>query len=99
MAKTKTIYVCQNCGAKEVKWVGKCSTCGEWNSFQEEVEISGKSDRINSIMGASASKALRLSEIKSNSDERMDTGDNELNRVLGGGLVPGSMILDRKSVV
>lgn len=93
MAKTKTIYVCQNCGAKEVKWVGKCSTCGEWNSFQEEVEISGKSDRINSIMGASASKALRLSEIKSNSDERMDTGDNELNRVLGGGLVPGSMIL------
>lgn len=93
MAKTKTIYVCQNCGAKEVKWVGKCSTCGEWNSFQEEVEISGKSDRINSIMGASVSKALRLSEIKSNSDERMDTGDNELNRVLGGGLVPGSMIL------
>lgn len=90
--KSKVIYVCQNCGAKESKWVGKCSTCGEWNSFVEEVEVTGKG-KGNALIGQSASKALRLSEIKSNTDERMDTGDNELNRVLGGGLVPGSMIL------
>ena len=48
MAKTKTVYVCQNCGAKESKWVGKCSTCGEWNSFVEEVEVSTKGNRVAS---------------------------------------------------
>lgn len=93
MAKSKTVYVCQNCGAKESKWVGKCSTCGEWNSFEEEVEITVKGGRSGTIIGNSSSKALRLSEIKTNGDERMDTGDDELNRVLGGGIVPGSMIL------
>lgn len=93
MAKSKTVYVCQNCGAKESKWVGKCSTCGEWNSFEEEVEITVKGTRNNAIIGNSSSKALRLSEIKANGDERMDTGDDEFNRVLGGGIVPGSMIL------
>ena len=93
MAKTKTVYVCQNCGAKESKWVGKCSTCGEWNSFVEEVEVSTKGNRVASIVGASSSRPLKLSEVKANADERMDTGDGELNRVLGGGIVPGSMIL------
>lgn len=90
--KSKTVYICQNCGAKESKWVGRCSTCGEWNSFVEEVEITSKG-RGNMLAGQSASKALRLSEVKVNADARTDTGDDELNRVLGGGLVPGSMIL------
>lgn len=90
--KAKTIYVCQNCGAKEAKWVGRCSTCGEWNSFVEEVEVQTKNKR-SAATGLSSPKALRLSEIKANADTRMDTGDQELNRVLGGGLVPGSMIL------
>ena len=93
MAKTKTVYVCQNCGAKESKWVGKCSTCGEWNSFVEEVEVSTKGNRVASIVGASSSRPLKLSEVKANADERMDTGDGELNRVLGGGLVKGSLVL------
>lgn len=92
VVKSKTVYVCQNCGAKESKWAGKCNVCGEWNSFVEEVEIPVKG-RGNAIIGNPSSKALRLSEIKMNTDERMDTGDNEFNRVLGGGLVPGSMIL------
>ena len=96
MAKTKTVYVCQNCGAKESKWVGKCSTCGEWNSFVEEVEVSTKGNRVASIVGASSSRPLKLSEVKANADERMDTGDGELNRVLGGGIVPGSMILHNR---
>ena len=92
MVKSKTIYVCQNCGAKETKWTGRCNVCGEWNSFVEEVEVTSKS-RGNAVIGNPSSKALRLSEIKVNADVRMDTGDNELNRVLGGGMVPGSMIL------
>ena len=92
MVKSKTVYVCQNCGAKEAKWTGRCNVCGEWNSFVEEVEVTSKS-RGNAVIGNPSSKALRLSEIKVNADVRMDTGDNELNRVLGGGMVPGSMIL------
>ena len=91
--KSKTIYVCQNCGAKESKWVGKCVTCGEWNSFLEEVEIIGKEKKISTLLNTKTSRPLKLSEIKVNVDERMSTGDEEFNRVLGGGLVPGSMIL------
>lgn len=90
--KSKTIYVCQNCGAREAKWVGRCPTCGEWNSFEEEMEVKAKG-RNNIFTNESPLKALRLSEVKVNADERIDTGDDELNRVLGGGVVPGSMIL------
>ena len=92
MVKSKTIFVCQNCGAKEAKWTGRCNVCGEWNSFVEEVEVVSKG-RGNAIIATPSSKALRLSEIRINADERRDTGDQELNRVLGGGMVPGSMIL------
>ena len=82
MAKSKTVFICQNCGAKETKWTGRCNVCGEWNSFVEEVEVVAKG-RGNAIIGTPSSKALRLSEIRINADERMDTGDQELNRVLG----------------
>ena len=92
MAKSKTVFICQNCGAKEAKWTGRCNVCGEWNSFVEEVEVVAKG-RGNAMIATPSSKALRLSEIKINADERIDTGDQELNRVLGGGMVPGSMIL------
>ena len=92
MAKSRTVFVCQNCGAKETKWTGRCNVCGEWNSFMEEVEVAPQSKRVT-LTGSTPSKALRLSEIKVNADARIDTGDGELNRVLGGGLVPGSMIL------
>ena len=92
MAKSKTVFICQNCGAKEAKWTGRCNVCGEWNSFVEEVEVVAKG-RGNAMIATPSSKALRLSEIKVNADERIDTGDQELNRVLGGGMVPGSMIL------
>lgn len=91
--KSKVVYVCQNCGAKESKWVGKCPVCGEWNSFEEEVEVQARGKKAVAVMGSSSSRPLRLSEVKANADERLDTGDGELNRVLGGGLVPGSMIL------
>ena len=91
--KSKVVYVCQNCGAKESKWVGKCPVCGEWNSFEEEVEVQARGKKAVAVMGSSSSRPLRLSAVKANADERLDTGDGELNRVLGGGLVPGSMIL------
>ncbi|MCC8173364.1 MAG: DNA repair protein RadA [Odoribacter sp.] len=92
MAKSKVVYVCRNCGANKPKWSGRCSTCGEWNSFEEEVHVTDKkSSRF--VLPETSSKALRLSEVKTNADQRIDTGDKELNRVLGGGLVPGSMIL------
>ncbi|MDR1414179.1 MAG: DNA repair protein RadA [Odoribacteraceae bacterium] len=91
--KSKTVFVCQNCGAKEPKWAGKCNTCGEWNSFVEELEITTKTSAARPVTGKSVSRPLRLSEVKINADERLDTGDDELNRVLGGGVVPGSMIL------
>lgn len=91
--RSKVVYVCQNCGAKESKWVGKCPQCGEWNSFVEEVENVSKGKRNASVIGNTSSRPLKLSEVKVNADERMNTGDEELNRVLGGGLVPGSMIL------
>lgn len=92
MAKSKTVFICRNCGAKEAKWTGKCNVCGEWNSFVEEIEIpAGGHGRTAGI--SSTAKALRLSEVKEHAEQRMDTGDQELNRVLGGGMVPGSMIL------
>lgn len=91
--RSKVVYVCQNCGAKESKWVGKCPQCGEWNSFEEEVEVVTKGKKVLPVMGNSPSRPLKLSEVKANADERMGTGDGELDRVLGGGLVPGSMIL------
>ncbi|MDR0982879.1 MAG: DNA repair protein RadA [Culturomica sp.] len=93
MAKAKTIYTCRNCGAQESKWVGRCATCGEWNSYDEETVVTEKSRRNSLIAPSSQSKPLTLSEVKINADARMNTGDDELNRVLGGGLVPGSMVL------
>lgn len=93
--KSKTIFVCQNCGAKESKWVGKCNVCGEWNSYVEEIEISnGRKTGSNNIFSdKKVAKVFKLSDIKSNEDKRIDTCDGELNRVLGGGIVPGSMVL------
>ena len=73
--------------------MGKCPQCGEWNSFVEEVENVSRGKRNAPVIGNTSSRPLKLSEVKVNADERMNTEDEELNRVLGGGLVPGSMIL------
>jgi len=90
--KLKTVYICQNCGAQSPKWVGKCSSCGEWNSYVEEVvEKSPKKTGI--VSSGAAIKPLRLQDIKAEEFRRFDTKDAELNRVLGGGLVPGSLVL------
>lgn len=94
MAKEKTVYVCSNCGQESPKWVGKCPACGAWNSYVEEVmrkEPVGK--RPVSGMERLKSKPMTLSEIEAGDEPRIDMHDAELNRVLGGGLVPGSLVL------
>jgi len=90
--KTKTTYVCQNCGVTSAKWVGKCNSCNEWNTFVEEVIVAENSFQKNSAL-APAKKPQRLSEIKLEDQERINTHSSEFNRVLGGGIVKGSIIL------
>ncbi len=95
MAKLKTIYVCSQCGNESPKWLGKCPACGEWNSFVEEVVSTAKSALTVSASVSNLTKntPIKLDEISVEQDPRIDLHDNELNRVLGGGLVPGSMVL------
>ncbi|MDA3815779.1 MAG: DNA repair protein RadA [Prolixibacteraceae bacterium] len=93
MAKTKTIYVCQGCGATAPKWTGKCQSCGEWNTVVEEVEVVGKNKNLATIVSRNLDKPQQLSEIVTGKTERFSTSNDELDRVLGGGLVAGAMIL------
>ncbi len=92
MAKTKSVYVCQNCGAESSKWIGRCNSCGEWNTFVEQV-IQKESPRHPAPDPAHRSKPGKISEIRSDRLERAVTPIGEFNRVLGGGLVPGSLVL------
>ena len=92
MAKSKTIYFCRNCGHQSGKWIGKCPACGEWNTFDEEIiskpstKDAGNIDKIKSI-------PVAVQDVTSDTEERIDTKSIELNRVLGGGLVKGSVVL------
>lgn len=91
MAKSKTVYVCQNCGVDSPKWIGRCPSCGEWNTYVEEViSLSGKKTGGERRQGA---RPQPLSEISSFSETRISTHSSEFNRLLGGGIVPGSVIL------
>lgn len=95
MAKSKTQYFCQSCGHEASKWMGKCPSCGTWNSFVEEVVAKGEEKnewRQDSSRNRSAQPKI-LSEIESGKEIRISTKDQELDRVLGGGIVPGSLVL------
>jgi len=92
MAKTKSTYVCQSCGNQSAKWIGHCQHCGEWNSYIEEIITSDKSRSSSSIKRFS-SRPKRISEITSEDVRRFKTGNQEFDRVVGGGIVPGSVIL------
>jgi len=92
MAKTKTTYICQNCGAQSPKWVGKCPACNEWNTFEEEIQETTK-DLVGRKVKKSVAKPTKISDITFTEQQRIDTTNNEFNRVLGGGLVPGSLVL------
>ena len=95
MAKVKTSFFCQSCGSQYSKWQGQCNACKEWNTIVEEiiqkeekVAWKGETSEVKK-----ASRPLLVKEIDSTKEIRMDTCDGELNRVLGGGIVPGSLIL------
>lgn len=91
MAKAKTLYVCQNCGATTSKWLGRCNACGAWNSFVEEVRETTTTQASHTSV--SPAQPVKLTEVTHKSEARINTQSEELNRVLGGGLVPGSVIL------
>ena len=96
MAKAKkSIFFCQNCGHEESKWLGQCPMCKEWNTFVEEkVSVTrGSTAAVQQVRDAKDAKVVTLSSITTDDDERMQTGILELDRVLGGGIVPGSLVL------
>jgi len=97
VAKTKSIYFCQNCGNQSPKWVGKCPVCGEWNTYVEEV-VDKDEEKLKEKRGYAArkneeTKPVAIGEVKEIQTERINTHDTELNRVLGGGIIPGSLVL------
>ena len=94
MAKTRTVFFCQTCGAQSPKWLGKCPACGEWNTYVEEVLRKEEPAHAVSGKGAAVStRPMTIAEIEFQQFERLQTPDAELNRVLGGGIVPGSMVM------
>jgi DNA repair protein RadA/Sms len=95
MAKTRTTFFCQNCGAQSPKWIGKCPSCNEWNTYVEEIVQKSSEAKTPGISSPSrrVAKPQRVDEIDLNREQRFDIGDKELNRVLGGGIVPGSLVL------
>ena len=100
MAKDKIAYVCSNCGQESAKWIGKCPACGQWNTFKE-ISLPPSPSKGRGTFGSDtilhrgreAAKVLRIREISAKDEPRVDMHDEELNRVLGGGLVPGSIVL------
>ena len=96
MAKTKSVYFCNNCGAESPKWIGRCPVCGEWNTYVEEVvNVKSASSSAGGFASPESGKVRpqRIDEIQVTEESRIDLGNGELNRVLGGGLVRGSLVL------
>ncbi|MCP9751288.1 DNA repair protein RadA [Ferruginibacter sp. HRS2-29] len=97
MSKTKSAFFCQNCGYESAKWVGKCPSCNQWNTFVEEVVVKGNDksarDDWKEYNGLAKLKTVSINDVSSAEEKRIVTGDGELNRVLGGGIVAGSIVL------
>ncbi len=91
MAKSKTVFACTACGAQVPKWVGRCASCGEWNSLVEELITASSSSGATAVMGADT--PMPMTEISIDEWTAVPTGSTEIDRVLGGGLVPGSVTL------
>jgi len=92
MAKIKSVYVCQNCGAESAKWIGRCNACGEWNTYVEQKIHPGPA-RSRVSERREFAQPQKLDELSSTPVSRVDLKNGEFNRVLGGGIVPGSMVL------
>ncbi|MHB9054705.1 MAG: DNA repair protein RadA [Paludibacteraceae bacterium] len=95
MAKVRTVYLCQNCGFDSPKWIGRCPSCGEWNTFVEEIihKESGSSKIPIAGLEVTKQRPVLITDVETTAEERINTSSNELNRVLGGGLVKGSLVL------
>lgn len=94
MAKVKRAYFCKNCGFESPKWLGRCTSCGEWNTFTEEIISKESGSNIaSSLLSPTSTKPQRVSDIEQANYHRIDLGLSEVNRVLGGGMVQGSLIL------
>jgi len=94
MSKVKSSFFCQSCGTQHAQWQGQCNSCKQWNTLTEEVvEKPDKKNWKSEKKASSVSKPLKINQIEISSESRIDTGDFELNRVLGGGIIPGSLIL------
>ena len=97
MAKDKTLYTCNECGGSTPRWLGKCPACGAWNSLVESVVAEGTGkNRFGGALAqglAPASEVMPLSQIEASDVERHPTGQDELDRVLGGGVVEGGVVL------
>ena len=97
--KMKSLYICSECGYECPKWYGKCPSCGEWNTLQEEVRETGKSAAAVTIQRKKPSAIpVRISEITTEDEQRYYTGLKELDRVLGGGIVKGSLFCCRFAI-
>lgn len=93
MAKTKTVYFCKNCGYESVKWIGKCPACNQWNTFVEQSVAKNESNLVAEFADKKKKAPIIIGNINVTNEERFDMHDQEFNRVLGGGLVPGSLVL------
>lgn len=96
MAKSRTVFFCQSCGYESAKWLGKCPSCATWNTFAEEVVTKDETNKNEWRQESPRSKVVKakaLDEVESSLQIRISTGDEELNRVLGDGIVPGSLVL------
>lgn len=97
MSKTKTSFFCQSCGYESAKWVGKCPSCNQWNTFVEEIVVKGSDKKQtygwDNYNGGAKVKTVALANVDSGEEVRIPTPDAELNRVLGGGIVAGSIVL------
>jgi DNA repair protein RadA/Sms len=92
LAKSKIVYVCRECGYDAVKWQGRCPGCGAWNTMEEQI-ISGKINGLNLMSGMISAKPVSINDVKAKEEARMILDNEELKGVLGGGIVPGSLIL------
>ncbi len=97
MSKTKSAFFCQSCGYESPKWSGKCPSCNNWNTFVEEVVVKGtdkkEKDDWGNYNGGGKLKTISINEVSSAEEKRIITTDAEVNRVLGGGIVMGSIVL------
>ena len=93
MAKAKTVFFCTNCGNESPKWQGRCPACGAWNTFEEHIEKPAAPGKAKSSPVGQSRKPQRIQDVTTDGEIRFSTGMGELDRVLGGGAVAGSLVL------